>query len=152
MLGLVAFGAVVAAVCAGEAASAPIRAQTGHWKVADRELVGSFTISADGRDVTGLHGTIQAGATNGCPVVKPGQKLVIPGKLPIIHNPSADTYQVSGKNFAADQFLAIHLVVNGHRIAGFISIGWVTAKNADVNVTYGSLHTGCHIQFAATAG
>ena len=61
-------------------------------------------MSAKGSYVSGLHGTIRAGATNGCPVARTGQKLVIPGRLPIIHNPLADTYQVSGKHFAADEF------------------------------------------------
>lgn len=109
-------------------------------------------MTANGRDVTGLHGTIRAAATNGCPVVRAGQKLVIPGKLPIIHNPLANTYQVSGKNFAADQFLAIHLIVNAKRIAGFILIAWEDARHATVSITYGQLTTGCHIQFTATAG
>jgi len=138
-------------VAAG-AAGAPIRAQTGAWKVAGPELVGGFTVTANGRDVTGLHGTIRADATNGCPVVRAGQKLVIPGNLPIIHNPLADTYQVSGTNFAGDAFLAIHLVVNGRRTAGFISIAWGDARDAEVNITYGELATGCHIQFAVRSG
>ena len=134
------------------AAAAPIRAQTGPWKVADAELLGAFAVTANGGGVTGLHGAIRAGATNGCPVVRAGQKLVVPGKLPIIHNPLYDTYQVSGKNFAANQPLATHLIVNGRGIAGFIVIAWRTARYADVNITYGSLFTGCHIQFGGTPG
>ena len=149
--GWVCLVALFVAVVPGAFAAGLAAPRAGLWRATGTEFKGTFRVSVDGRYVTGLHGTTLAAATNGCPVVRAGETLVIPGKLPISHVKLNDTYLVSGKNVNADEPFMTQMISGGHRHSGFIAISWATQPAGVVDITYGSLATGCHISFYSYA-
>ena len=101
----------------------------------------------DGGDVNGMHGVVGAGAADGCPIAHIGQTLTIPSELPIFHNLATGSYEVIGKEFLPR---SVAVVLHGQRDPGFISIGWVSARYAQVSITLENASgAGCKIGFFA---
>jgi hypothetical protein len=139
---------LVGATAALAASTATLPPTSGLWKAGGAELRGSFTVSADHRYVSNLHGIVLSGARQGCPVVHAGAKLVLPAKLPITHITISDTYAVLGK-YAGGSFLQTPVIIGGRRHVGYISINWAPPTQALVSITYSVPNQGCHIQFYA---
>jgi hypothetical protein len=122
---------------------------TGVWRATGNQFKGTFKVS--GRHVTNFHGIALAGAHNGCPVVHPGETVVLPARIPITHilSSQVDYYDVQAKSKVADELLLNTVViVGGARHAGAIQIIWKSQTEASVSITYGDLAKGCHIFFS----
>lgn len=145
-MGVVVLGFLAVLALSGLAAGASAP-PAGIWHATGNEFRGTFAISPGGRDVTHFHGVALAGARKGCPVVHPGESIVLPAKIPILHDSASDTYYVDAK--VTNLPLATTVIAGGVRHTGAIQISWAAPPEAPVDITYGNLAGGCHIAFYA---
>jgi len=138
-------GVAIVIALAAQARAAGGPPQGGSWRALGTEFKGTFAVG--GGDVSRLHGTVGAAAAEGCPIAHLGQTLTIPSQLPIFHNPASGSYEVIGKDFL---MRSVEVVLDGQRDPGFISIGWVSARYAQVAITLENARgAGCKIGFFA---
>lgn len=136
--------AVVAALPtrAGGAGGPP---QAGSWHAVGTEFRGRFVVG--GGDVRALHGTVGSGAAEGCPIAHVGQVLTVSSELPIFHNLVSGSYEVIGKDFL---MRGVKVFLGRQGDPGFISIGWVSERYAQVAITLENASgAGCKIGFFA---